>query len=136
MFLSLINNEAFANVVTTVSRHSDTSLIITCQDVFQQGKYKTTIAKNCTDIVLFYSKGNKKTISTYSEQLLPKKGNFLTSCMSWMEANIRNPRERYLVIDSNLESPMSEAFQVRTRIFPLDFNATSPIEPIYFTPRM
>ena len=52
MFNSLIKDEAIFHVITTLSRHNDVSLIIMTQNLYQMGKYSTTLVRNCLDMLV------------------------------------------------------------------------------------
>ena len=130
---SLLDDEKLFNVVTTVSRHSDVSLIITTQNLYLGGKYSVSLVRNCSEKVFFYDKADRRWLATFSRQMLPQYPNFLPNCMSWLQHNEKNSYDRYLVVDNNPKSTLPESMLVRTRIFPLE-DGSGSIEPIYFSP--
>ena len=127
------------HVMTTLSRHSDISLIMTTQNLYQSGKYHCSLLRNCSYKVVFYDKADRRWISTLSRTMMPHHPRFLSDCMTWLQLNEPNVHERYLVLDQNPASKLDDSMQVKTRIFPQqaaaeDGGGGGAIEPIYFSP--
>lgn len=118
LYAKIVNNAEFQELMEIHSHHSNISVIVTAQNVFQRGKNSTSIMRNYSDIVIFDSKVQRDAISILSRQLFPGRKSWLVDCMDWLRENVSHPVDRYIWIDNHPMAATPESLRVRSRIIP------------------
>ena len=131
LMLEIIDNKDMFNAITQASNHHSISILMTSQNYFQTGKYYKTLHRNTTEKFILLDKGEKRWLSSLSNQMYPLELNFLPNVMNWIREHIEGSYNHYFVVSSNPKSILPDSMSVKTKIFPNE--ATGLIEPIYFT---
>ena len=95
------------------SHQSNTSFFMTCQNIYQSSKYKSSIIRQMTDFIIWPYIGDQGTLTYLSNQLLGDR-KFLPFCMNWLKNNVSVPYERYIWISVNITDPTPECYRVRS----------------------
>lgn len=109
-------NEAL-KLFTAKSHHYNTSILITAQSYYFEGKYARNIRKQMTDIILFKSREDKGDLSNLNRQIFPTSPNYLKKCLQFVEEHC-NEQNQYILIDNNPISKIPENLQVRCNLLP------------------
>lgn len=121
LILKLVDSSDFFNHITVHSHHANITTIWTSQNIFMQGRHSKSVSRNTCWRVYFDDRADRMALSTLSRQFFgagENKGNFLSSCMKWVNLHINEKKDRYLVIDSSPKSSMPDDLLIRTSIFP------------------
>lgn len=125
-------NGDFANksdaleLFTAKSHHYNTTILITAQSYYFEGKYARNIRKQMTDIILFKSRGDKGDLTTLTRQIFPTFPNYLKKCLQFVEEHC-NKDNQFILIDNNPISKIPENLQVRCNLLPLEVDMNSNI---------
>ena len=120
LYASVSGSQAFQNLMEIHSHHSNISVIMTAQNVFQKGSNSTSILRNVSDLIVFDSKLQRHAVSILSAQMFPGEHNWLPRCMHWLREHVQCPVDRYLWIDSHPLSNTPEVLRIRSHIIPDD----------------
>jgi hypothetical protein len=129
LILAVVSNSDVFNAITVGSNHHNINIILTTQNLYLQGKFSKTLLRNTTEKILFKDKSDKQWLETQSKQMFGDQ-EFLPRAMSWLQQNISNSYEHYILLDQNPKSKLHDDMLARTRILPDP--KTGLIEPIFF----
>ena len=75
------------------------------------------IGKQFSEKVIMYDKAGQLSLKTLGTQIFPKSPNLLLEAMAFL---VRRSKEKskYLVLDLNPQSELTEAYMLRSSIFP------------------
>ena len=115
LFSEIMDSEQMVLLFTKWSTHSNTSVILLSQDIFQNGKCagnsrRTTITRNSNYMVIFRNPLDNTTISTIGSRIMPKQSKLFQKIFE-AACNYKS----YLFIDGHQSSPAELRF--RTDIF-------------------
>ena len=128
----IIASGSISQLYTSISAHSNVSILTTTQNYFEQGKYAKTILRNQTFQVLFNSRTDNYTITNVSRQLFPRNRDFLRNCFTWLNEHVSAHYKRYLFIDCSNHTELPLTFpQVRTNMF----KECNFFSPLFFKPK-
>jgi hypothetical protein len=106
------------------------TLIVTCQSLFGEGKYRVTMTRQASYIVTFYNKINKTQITILSKRIHGQHANFLQEAFDFIfQISGRNDL-KYVLLDSNPISNWPHYLVAVTNIFPSEVD--NVIRPIFF----
>ena len=112
LYYDAINSYDFMSFCIQGSHQSNTSFFLTCQNLYQNSKYKSSIFRQMTDFIIWPFPGDQSMLGYLSSQLHGDR-KFLPQCMEWLKNHIENPHERYLWICMNIADQSPEAYRVR-----------------------
>ena len=113
LYYQAVNDYDFMDFCIQGSHQSNTSFFMTCQNLYQNSKYKSSIIRQMTDFIIWPYIGDQTTLSYLSSQLQGDR-KFLPSCMTWLKNNIENPFERYLWLSFNIADRTPECYRIRS----------------------
>jgi hypothetical protein len=106
-----------AQLMAFSARHLKINIIMTCQNLFLNGKNMVTIKRNCNYLVVFQSLSDKSSLMTLGRYYSPFHPSWLSRCMNDAVKHAYNPFSQYLLIDQSIDSQLPEDMRVSTRIF-------------------
>ena len=112
LYYEAIDSNDFMNFCIQGSHQSDTSFFLTCQNLYQNSKYKASIFRQITDFIIWPFVGDHSMLAYLSSQLQGDR-KFLPACMEWIKKNIANPHERYLWIALNIADNTDDKYRIR-----------------------
>lgn len=115
------NKSEALELFTAKSHHYNTTILITTQSYYFEGKYARNMRKQMTDIVLFKSRGDKGDLTNLTRQIFPTSPNYLKKCLQFVEDNC-NKDNQFILIDNNPISEIPENLQVRCNLIPKETN--------------
>lgn len=127
----IVKNEAIFDVVTTASRHNNVSLFFCTQNLFQSGSYAKALSRNCTGKIIWNDLADAQWISILNRQVLPRHPNFLSQVMTWLDLNIKDYYNQYVLLDATRKTKLPLNMRIRTNILP---QKDGSIQPIFFSP--
>ena len=131
LITDVIGSEKYAKLFTSFSAHSNISVLTTSQNFFEQGKYATTIIRNQTFYVLFFSRNDNQTINVISKRMFPHDKHFLRNCFHWINERVTEQFKKYIFIDCSNNTKLPPTFpQVRTNMF----NECNFFSPLFLCP--
>ena len=105
------DNNEILDMFTKGSHHSNCSIIVLTQNIFNKGKHSRTMSLNSHYIVLFKNPRDATQISFLSRQMYPKNSKFLEEAYH----DATNEPYGYLLIDLKQATP--NEFRVQSNIF-------------------
>jgi hypothetical protein len=119
-----------AQLMTFSARHLKINMIMTCQNLFLNGRNMVTIKRNCNYLVVFQSLSDKSSLMTLGRYYSPFHPSFLSKCMNDAIKHSYNTFSQYLLIDQSIDSQLPDDMRVSTRIFSVApiYYVTPPIE--------
>ena len=96
------------------SHHATTSVFVTTQNLYFQGKYQKTLTRNYSDFWLFSGLSDYQMLKFLSKQLLDDK-DFLLNCVKWLKKHFKHQYERYIWVHLHMQtkSENEDLFRVR-----------------------
>lgn len=132
MISDIFSSEYCSRLFTSISSHSNVSILTTSQNYFEQGKFAKTILRNQTFYVIFNSRGDNQSVSLISKKMFPYSKNFLNHCFNWLDQRITEQYKKYLFIDCSNDSNLPPTFpQVKTNLF----SECPFFSPLFFAPK-
>lgn len=103
-------NKEIAEIFTVIGHHSNTTVILLCQNLFQQGPIFRTISLNSTYIIVFKNPRDSSQISYFARQFAPNNSKWIVSAFkeatkrpySYMFFNNHQSTADYLRVCSNI----------------------------------
>ena len=106
-----------AQLMAFSARHLKINIIMTCQNLFLNGKNMVTLKRNCNYLVVFQSFSDKSSLMTLGRYYSPFHPSWLSKCMNDAVKHAYNPFSQYLMIDQSVDSHLPDDMRVSTRIF-------------------
>lgn len=124
-------SKGMLDLITKGSHHANISVILISQSIFLPAKNRLTLARNCSEKVIFHDKGDVNQLSFLSRMIYPGNSNFLSECFNYVYSATLKKDLKYLFIDSSPLSEVPHNCIVRTFIFPRE---DGKIRPVFFFP--
>ena len=121
----LIESRAFTHFVTFGSRHTNCSLVVTSQNMFQAGKYAVSIRRQFQYLTIFMPTAEKQILVNIGRNLFPSNPMCLINCFKKLIPYTKTPYEQYIFIDTHPLSPLGHNMRLRSNVFDKD-------EPYFF----
>lgn len=114
LYFEASNSHDFLQLVIHGSHHANTSLFITTQNLYFQGKYQKSLMRNYSEFLLFGGLSDYQVLKFLSRQIFDDK-DFLVDCMKWLKKHFKHQYERYLWIHLHMQtsSEHDDKFRVR-----------------------
>ena len=114
LYYEAVNSFDFMNFCIHGSHMSNTSFFMTCQNLYINSKYKSTIIRQITDFIIYPFVGDHLMLSHLSKQLTGD-SKFLPRCMEWLKENFKDPYERVIWLNLNVANKtMPDQFRIRS----------------------
>ena len=100
------------DIFTTTAHHTNSSIILLTQNIFQQNNIFRTISLNSQYIVLFKNPRDPSQVSHFARQFAPGNGNYIVNAFK----DCTKAPHSYMFFDHHQTTP--EIIRVRSRILP------------------
>ena len=117
MFTDIINSRAFSHFATFGSRHHNTSLIVTSQNIYETGRYALTVRRQFSYYCIFYPAAEKSILITLGKNLFPTNPSCLINCFNKLIPHTSNPYEQYILVDVDSKSKLPYGMRLRSNFF-------------------
>ena len=129
-----LTSQPVLDLVCRDSHHSNTSVIITVQNIFHSAPHARTFMRQFSEKILLFSKTESLIWNILSRQIYPNHSSFIANCFQWLLQHDEKDSFKYLLIDASTLSPLPHNAIVRSQIFPTVENDENSIKPIFFFP--
>ena len=117
MYTDIINSRSFCHFATFGSRHHNTSLIITTQNIFETSTYAKTIRRQFQYYTIFYPASDRQMLLTLGRNLFPLNSSCLLNCFRKLIPHTSNAFEQYILIDVDPKSKLPYGMRLRSNVF-------------------
>ena len=104
----------FLQLLIHGSHHGNTSLFITTQNLYFQGKYQKSLMRQYSDYLIFGGLSDYQLLKFLSKQIFDDK-DFLVNCMKWLKTQFKYQYERYVWINLHMQTNSEEEDKFRVR---------------------
>ncbi len=127
------SSPSMANLFANTSNHDKLSFIVATQNAFPKGVHRRDIAVNITTYCILRNCSDQLSLGTLSRHLTSKQ-NFFGEIMRWLESNIAERRDRYLIVNCHNDSTLHVSFKCYTGLFPTitSHGKVEEARPIFF----
>ena len=85
-------------ITSNIICHYLVSVVVTSHNIFLSSKFQKTLSRNYSEIVIMYSRADRLSLRTLSQQTFPDSPKILMKAMTWVEKHVKGYL-KYVMLD-------------------------------------